>query len=251
MKRLLTICAAVLVTAGFVVTPAMAFEPPVITLDRVEVASIQPFFVKPKLMKPDKEDPKKKVEFVGKYGYSSTMNVAYVWNVKNPNKEPIMLDELSFTIMFDGFEVNTVTSYDDGWIPAGKTDQLRVIATNEAFPTIVSLMVGAGNVERVQELKTSAGGLTKKWFTTIADFTFPIEISNGNAVFVDEKGKQVRAQFTGKWGKAGEAKKAEGSVKKEVKKVEKEVKKEVKKAEKAVKNEKKKLEKKDDKKKPK
>ena len=136
------------------------------------------------------------------------MNVAYILNIKNPNKEPVMLDELSFTITFDGFEVNTVTAYEDAWVPAGKTNQLRVIATNEAFPTIISLMVGAMNVKRIQDMKTSAGKMVGKWWNTIADFPFPIEIVNGTAVFSDEKGKEVRATFSGKF---GGKKAAEGS----------------------------------------
>ena len=204
MKKATIIFSVWLALFGFTVLPAVAFDAPAITLDRVEVASIQPFFVKPKLKGKDGK------EKVGKYGYSSTMNVAYILDIKNPNKEPIMLDELSFTITFDGFEVNTVTSYEDAWVPAGKNNKLRVIATNEAFPTIVSLMVGAMNVKRIKDMKTSAGKMVGKWWTTIADFSFPIEIVNGTATFSNEKGETVRATFTGKFG----GKKAEGSAKK-------------------------------------
>jgi hypothetical protein len=203
MKKATILVSVLLVLFGFTVLPVVAFEAPVITLDRVEVASIQPFFVKPKIKGKDGK------ETVGKYGYSSTMNVAYVLDIKNPNKEPVMLDELSFTITFDGFEVNTVTAYEDAWVPAGKNNQLRVIATNEAFPTIVSLMVGAMNVKRIQDMKTSAGKLVGKWWTKIADFSFPIEIVNGTAVFTNEKGDEVRSTFTGKFG--GEKKKPAGS----------------------------------------
>jgi hypothetical protein len=180
---------------------ALALDPPKIALERVEVASIQPFYVKPKVMMPSKDDPSKKEEKEGTYGYSSTLNVAYILNITNPNKEPIMLDEISFTTMFDGFEVNTVTAYEDAWIPGGKKNQLRVIATNEAFPTIVSLSLGAANVERIKELKTSAGALVGKWWTAISDFSFPIEVVNGTAVFKDEKGNVIRATFNGKFGK--------------------------------------------------
>jgi len=201
MKKLLMILTVLVVTLGFTIS-ALALKPPVITLERVEVASIQPFFVKPKIMVKDKKDPKKKVEKVGKYGYSSTLNTAFILNIENPNKEPLMLDELSFTVLFDGFEVNTVTSYEDAWVPGGKKNQLRVLATNEAFPTIVSLMVGAMNVKRIKDMKTSAGKMVGKWWTTIPDFSFPVEVVNGTALFEDEKGKELRATFKGKFGKA-------------------------------------------------
>ncbi len=201
MKKATILVFALLVLFAFTVIPVAAFKAPDITLERVEVASIQPFYVKPKVKEGDKE-------VVKTYGYSATMNVAYILNIKNPNKEPIMLDELSFTTAFDGFDVNTVTAYEDMWIPAGKNNHLRVIATNEALPTIVSLSVGAMNVKRIQDMKSSAGKLVSKWWNSIADFSFPIEIVNGTAVFVDEKGDEVRGTFTGKFG--GE-KKPEGS----------------------------------------
>lgn len=128
-----------------------------------------------------------------------------------------MLDELQFTCTFDNLEVNTAIVYEDSWVPAGKTDQLRVVVTNEAFPTVVSLMVGAENAARIQEMKTNAGALVKKWFETIADFSFPIGVTNGTALFRDEKGKELRSTFNAVWEKKAEGseKKAEGSEKKD------------------------------------
>ena len=195
MNKALTGFVAILVVMGLAVLPALAAEAPKITLDRVEVASIQPFFVKP-LIKDKEGNPKEMT-----YGYSSTMNVAYVFDIKNPNKEAIQLNELQFTTAFDGFDVNTVTSYDNMWIPGGKTNQWRVIVTNEAFPTIVSLMVGAEHAARIAEMKTSAGALVSKWWNGISDFSFPITVGNGTALFKDEKGKEMRATFTGSWPK--------------------------------------------------
>jgi hypothetical protein len=205
MRKTSMIFTTFLVALGLAALPVFALEPPVIKLERVEVASIQPFFAKAKIQAPTKDDPTKMEEKdVSGAGYSSTLNIAYILNISNPNKEPIMLDEISFTTAFDGFEVNTVTAYEDSWIPGGKTSQLRVIATNEAVPTIGSLSVGAANVPRIQEMKTTAGALVAKWWKTIEDFSFPIEITNGNAVFKDEKGKEIRVNFTGSFGKKAE-----------------------------------------------
>ncbi|MFH0825491.1 MAG: hypothetical protein V2B18_22280 [Pseudomonadota bacterium] len=202
MSKKLTIFAASLVALAFCAIPVLALEPPVITLDRVEVATIQPFFIKPKIMVPSKDDPAKKEEKEMAYGYTSTMNVAYILNVKNPNKEPVMLDEVMFTVTFDGFEVNTINHYEDSWIPAGKTNQLRLIGTNEAHPTIAALTVGSEASEKIQSLKTSAGALVTKWWNEISDFSFPIEVTGGTAVFKDEKGNEMRTAFSGKYGKA-------------------------------------------------
>jgi len=214
MKKAATILAAIMVVLAFTVLPSLAFKPPAIKLEKVEVASIQPFFVKPRIgFKSEKEPGKEET-----YGYSSTLNMAYVFNINNPNKEPVMLEEMQFTAAFDGFDVNTAIVYDHAWIPGGKTNQLRVIVTNEAFPTIVSLMVGAEHVARLQEMKTSAGAIVGKWFKDVSDFTFPITVNNGTAVFKDDKGKEERATFTGTWGKSEKAAVEKKEEKKEEKK---------------------------------
>lgn len=209
MNKPAIILTTFLVFFGFTVLPAMALDAPIVELERIDVASIQPFYVKPIVGKTKDGKPK-----VGKYGYSSTLNLAYIFSIKNPNKVPVMLDEFQFTCTFDDFEVNTALVYEDSWIPAGKTDQLRVVVTNEAFPTIVSLMVGAQNVTRVKEMKTSAGALVKKWFEKVADFSFPIAVTNGTALFKDEKGDEMITTFKAVWLKKADA----GSEKKEEKK---------------------------------
>jgi hypothetical protein len=209
MKKPVTMFSMFLVLFGFTVLPAVALEPPVVTLERIDVASIQPFFVKPRIGYKDEKTPGKEMT----YGYSSTLNLAFIFNIKNPNKEPVMLDEFQFTANFQGFDVNTALAYEDSWIPAGKTNQLRVVVTNEAFPMIVSLMVGAEHAEKIKKMKTSAGALVKKWFETVSDFAFPIGVTNGTALFKDEKGKELRSSFSATWVKK-EQKKEQGSGKK-------------------------------------
>jgi len=172
-------------------------QPPIITLERVEIATIQPFYVAPRVGFKDCENPGK----VGKYGYSSTLNVAYIFNMKNTNPFPVMLDGMTFTAAFEGFDVNTPMVYEDQWIPAGKTNQLRVVVTNEAFNTMVSLMVGSMWATKIKEMGTTQGALVKKWWTTIGDFAFPVTVSNGTATFVCPDGSTVLAYFKGKFPK--------------------------------------------------
>ncbi len=193
-KRAVLIATALLVSLAFV-SACLAFEAPVITLDRIEVANIQPFFVKPRVEYKNEKEPGKEMPA------GAILNMAYIFDIKNPNKFPVMLDELTFSTAFEGFEINTAFSYEDSWIPGGKTNQLKVVTTNETLPTITSLMVGAENVQKIQELKTSAGALAKKWWENVGDFSFPIEVTAGTALFKDEKGKELRVTFTGKWPK--------------------------------------------------
>jgi hypothetical protein len=75
------------------------------------------------------------------------------------------------------------------------------VVANEAFPTIVSLSVGAEWVDKIKEMKTSAGALVGKWWKEVSDFSFPIGVTNGTAVFKDEKGKEIQATFKGDWPK--------------------------------------------------
>ncbi len=195
MKKVAFGAVICLIAITFMLGPVFALEAPVITLDRVDVASIQPFFVKPRVGYKD-ENEKGSVLAAG-----AILNLAYIFNVKNPNKEPLMLDEMTFTTLFEGFEVNTALYYEDQWIPAGKTNQVRVVVTNETLPTIGSLSVGAGNVEKLKEMKVSAGAIVKKWWENIGDFTFPVEVVGGTALFKTEKGKEIRSVFVGKFEK--------------------------------------------------
>ena len=173
----------------------MAFEAPVITLERVEVASIQPFFVKPRVGYKDEKEPGKDLAAGG------ILNLAYVFNIKNPNKEPVMLDEMTFTTAFDGFEVNTAMAYEDSWIPGGKTNQLRVVVTNETLPTIGSLSVGAENVAQDSGNEDDRRSPGEEVVGKCGDFAFPIAVTNGTALFKDEKGKEIQATFKGDWPK--------------------------------------------------
>lgn len=206
MKKVSVILMASLATLMFTVLPALSNDAPTVALERVEVATIQPFFLQPKIMVPSKDDPSKKEEKPGGVGYSSTLNTAYIFNIKNPGKKAIMLDEIQFTVAFDGIDVNTVTLYEDSWIPAGKTNQVRVIASNEAHTTILSLSVGAENAQKLQDMKTNPGKITGKWWNEISDFSFPVTVT-GTATFHDEKGKETRVPFKGQFGgKAAEKK---------------------------------------------
>jgi hypothetical protein len=195
MNRALTILAFFVAFFGFAVLPAMALDAPVITLERVEVASIQPFFVKPRVEYKDEKETGKDL------AAGAILNLAYIFNIKNPNKAPVMLDELTFTTAFEGFDVNTAIAYEDSWIPGAKTNQLRVVVTNETMPTVGSLSVGTENVARMQEMKVTAGALVKKWWESVGDFAFPISVTNGTALFKDEKGKEIQATFKGDWPK--------------------------------------------------
>jgi hypothetical protein len=76
-----------------------------------------------------------------------------------------------------------------------------VHATFDAYTTLLALLVPAPNVVRLKEMGVKHVNLIKKWWTEIGDFTFPVEVKNGVARFVDEKDNEILSHFSGKWPK--------------------------------------------------
>lgn len=168
-------------------------KPPVVKLDRVEVNHIQPFFIAPRIHFKDCNNPGK----VGGYGYTSTLSLAYVFHIQNPNSFPMMLDELRFTAAFEDFDVNMPTAYEDQWIPPGKTNELRVVVVQEAQATIANLLVGGLAADRIKKMGVKQADLVKKWWDTVGDMGFPIQVKNGVAVFQTPDGKSIQSTFQG------------------------------------------------------
>lgn len=203
MRRSVIFSVMVLVTLGLALQGCETMEtvgpaqytgpakPPVVKLDRVEVNHIQPFFIAPRIDYKDPQNPGK----VGGYGYTSTMSLAYVFHIQNPNSFPVMLDELRFTAAFEGFDVNMPTAYEDQWIPPGKTNELRVVVVQEAQATIASLMVGGMAAQRIKKMGVKQADLVKKWWDTVGDLAFPIQVKNGVAVFQTPDGKTIQSTF--------------------------------------------------------
>jgi hypothetical protein len=190
LKRTLAITISLLLLVGLMASPAAAkMKAPVVTLERVEVAHSWEFSLNTK-------------EKTG-----SPMDLAFVFAVTNPNRTAIMLDEVSFTMSFEGFELMMPVVYEDiwlagkGWFGKPKTSYIRVHATFDAYTTLLALLVPAPNVMRLKKLGVKHVDLIKKWWTEIGDFKFPIEVTNGTAKFADGKGNEVLSHFSAKWPK--------------------------------------------------
>jgi hypothetical protein len=153
-----------------------AAKAPVVKLERVDIANYWSFFL----------DPKEK--------RGSGLNLAFVFSMENPNNYKVMLDDLKFSVSFEEFEVNTITYYDDNYIPAKSTDHLRINAAFDSYTTMLLLLVSKGH--RLQELNVKAPDLLKKWWDDIQDFKFPIMV-NGTATFVGPDGKSMIVPFEG------------------------------------------------------
>jgi hypothetical protein len=109
------------------------------------------------------------------------MQMAFIYEINNPNSYAVMLDGFQFTILFDDFEVNTVSSPEIMWIPAGKTNELRVPAMFDTRQTLLTLLLPGAMMLKEKEL--SPWTALEKWWTGAPDFSFAVKATGGSAVF--------------------------------------------------------------------
>ena len=111
------------------------FKAPVVTLDYVDVAHYFGWWYYDPKIKPTK----------GKAGHNSApLDYAFIFNIKNPNSFPVMLDGFKFACVIDGIQLNAGYSTETMWIPAGKTNQLKVEVMYDFRGAQLSLLVVAG-----------------------------------------------------------------------------------------------------------
>lgn len=158
---------------------------PVVKLERIEIANYWGFYLDGILDKEGKLT-------AGRRG--TPLVLSFIYSIQNPNQFKIMLDDLKFTVAFEGFELNTLTFFDDNYIPAKTTDTFRFNGTFDFNVAQGSLMVANGT--RLMEMKVTAPDLLKKWWEGISDFNFLITV-NGTATFVGPGDKSVIVPFEG------------------------------------------------------
>jgi len=148
------------------------FKLPVVTLSRVEVAHYWGYWFYGA-----------KVEVTrGKAGNNGApLDLNFIFDINNPNPYPVALESLNFTVGFEDFDLNTVGSQEVMWIPAGKTNELRVSAMLGLWEAFMSVGVTGGF--RLQEKGIAVHDQLEKWWTGIPDFSFPVQVKEGSAVF--------------------------------------------------------------------
>jgi len=164
------------------------FQPPVVTLKLVEVPYYSGWWYYDVKVQPTKGN-------AGKYG--APLALAFIFDIQNPNAYPVMMDEFKFTVAFDGIDVNTVSSPEIQWIPAGKTNQVRVTAITDARAALLSLLVTGGF--KLKERETNVWAQLEDWWLAAKDYELAIEVKEGSAIFKADGLTNV-AVFSGKFG---------------------------------------------------
>ena len=178
-NAILRICLSVLVIA-FLMTGCAAmqkpsesnFKSPTVTLSHVELEHYFGWWFYGAKVKPTK----------GKAGNNGApLDYAFIFDITNPNNYPVMLDGFSFSVAFEEFGLNRVIAPETMWIPAGKTNQVRVHALFGVRAVQMSLLVTGGF--KLKEKGVSFWDLLEKWWTGAPNFSFPLNVNEGSAVF--------------------------------------------------------------------
>jgi hypothetical protein len=148
------------------------FRDPLIGLDHVEISYYTGYYYFSNEVKPTR----------GKAdNYGAPLLMTFVYKIHNPNLYPVMLDGFSFTVMFEDFKVNHVISPVAMWIPDGKTNLLRVPAMFDTRQTLLSLILP--EAMKLKNKNISPWDALEKWWTGAPDFSYPISVTEGSAVF--------------------------------------------------------------------
>jgi hypothetical protein len=148
------------------------FKDPLLGLDHVEISYYAGYYYFSNEVTPTR----------GKADdYGSPMLMTFVYKIHNPNLYPIMLDGFSFGVKFEGFKVNNVIFPVDMWVPAGKTNLLRVPAMFDTRQALLALIMP--EAEKLNDKKLSPWDALERWWTGAPDFSYPISVVEGSAVF--------------------------------------------------------------------
>lgn len=108
--------------------------------------------------------------------------MSFVFAIQNPNPFPVLLEGITYTVAFDmEFDVITTNSAEKNWIPAGKTDEVRVstMVTVESVRTNLALVGGT----RLKERNQSPWDLMERWWTGVPNLTTVVTIKECNFTF--------------------------------------------------------------------
>ena len=176
-KSILMLCLSVFVIAAFMsgcaTTPTgKNFKAPKVALSHVEVPYYTGYYYLSSKVTPTKGN-------AGNYG--APMMMAFIFDIENPNDYPVELNSFKFSVLFEEFEVNTVSSAETMWIPAGKTNQLRIPAIFDTRQTLLTLLLPGAM--KIKERGQSPWAVLEAWWTGAPDFSFPVGVTEGAAVF--------------------------------------------------------------------
>ena len=158
--------------AGMMTKPSESnFKEPVVTLNYAEVAHYSGWWFY------NKVEPT-----FGKAGANGALlDYAFIFDIHNPNPYPVMLEDVRFLVALDEFDLNSGYAKEMMWIPAGKTNQLKVEVAFDVMGVVHSLAIVAG--QKLQEKGVKLWDQVETLWVNAPEFSYPVHVKQGAAVF--------------------------------------------------------------------
>ena len=108
--------------------------------------------------------------------------MSFVFKITNPNPYPINLEEIKYSVVFDkDFVMMTTADQMSNWIPAGKSDEVRVTTMITVRSALLGLLL-ANKMELVKR-KWEMWGTLEKWWKGVPEGTTPVTLTECGFTF--------------------------------------------------------------------
>ena len=151
-------------------------EAPAVELKQVEIVRDAGWWFYDKDIKPTKGEPG---------NHAAQLTLAFIFEIKNSNRFPILLDSFKFTVELERNKLDDIELSDKMWIPAGMTNELRVYALLDVQSTRLNVLVGEGDVLRKKG--QTLWGVVEKYWKGLKNSNYLIWASKGSAGFSHEE----------------------------------------------------------------
>lgn len=164
------------------------FKPPAVKLVGFEVPQYDGYWYYAKAVKPTKgnEDDR-----------GAPLPMSFLFSIENPNPYPVMLEGVTYTVAFDkDFELITTNNNDSYWIPAGKTDQVRLNTLITVRSALTALLLA--NAPLLKAKGWDAFATLERWWKDVPNGNTPVFVKNASFTFVADgvtKVVPVQAKF--------------------------------------------------------
>jgi len=161
--------------AGMMTKPTTAnFKDPVISLEAFQVPQYDEYWYFSSKVTPTK----------GKAGdRGAPLPLSFLFNIENPNPYPVKLEGITYTVAFDkDFDMITTNNNDSYWIPAGKTDQVRVTTLVTVRSALVGLLLA--NAVTLKGKGWTPWETLERWWNGVPVLEVPVTINQCSFTFM-------------------------------------------------------------------
>ena len=152
---------------------ASNFKEPVIKLESFGVPQYDEYWYFAASVKPTK----------GKAGdRGASLPMTFLFSIQNPNDYPVLLEGITYTVAFDqDFDIIMENNNDSYWLPAGKTDHVRITTMVTVRQALTGLLLA--NAIALKAKGWSPWDALERWWEEVPDAKVPVSIKNASFTF--------------------------------------------------------------------